>query len=212
LPNRIGFSAGIAFSPYKTELALETYQDSYTTKDTENESYERRVSGTAIKEEQSIGFLSFPLCINYRIAFNESFSLFIEPGISLAIPLKKEYVSSGNFTYKGYYPAYNVLLENLPAYGFSSNKSVNSVDNLEIKSLIINTVISAGLEYLIKDKNQVGISLCYGRSLSDISEYTSPDKFQLTTGEDQLNSLMGGSDKTTTSYLGMCFTFRYYLK
>ena len=212
LPNGVGFSAGIGYIPYKTELTLDTYQENYTTKDSENESYERRVSGTAIKEEQSIGFLSFPICINYRIPFNEALGLFIEPGISLAVPLSKEYQSSGTFTYKGYYAAYNVLFENLPAYGFASNKSSNAAGELEIKSLVINLTASAGVDYIIKEKVRIGVGLYYTKSLSDISEYTSPENFHLTSNEGQLNSMMGGSSKTTVSSLGIGISLRYYIK
>jgi hypothetical protein len=212
LPGGVGFSAGIGYMPYSTELTLDTYETKYNTKDSENESYERRVSGTAIKEEQSIGFLSFPICINYRIPFSEALGLFIEPGISLAVPLNKEYQSSGTFTYKGYYPAYNVLFENLPAYGFASNKSSNTTGELEIKSMVINLTASAGIEYIIKEKVRLGVGLCYTRSLSDISEYTSPQNFQLTSNEGQLNSFMGGADKVTTSSFGLNVTLRYFIK
>jgi hypothetical protein len=212
LPSRFGFSAGIGFMPYKTELTLAAFQDSYTMRDSENESYERRVSGTSIKEEQNISFLNFPLCINYFIPFGESFDLFIEPGISLAIPIKKEYMSSGTFTTKGFYSAYNVLLENLPAYGFANNKIINSEGDLEIKSMVINLTVSGGVEYAIKEKAKIGIGVCYVKSLSDISEYTSPENFQIASNEGQLNSMMGGSSKTTTSSMGICLSFKYYLK
>ena len=42
----------------------------------------------------------------------------IQGGVNMAIISKNSYTSTGTFTYKGYYPAYNVLLENLPNYAF----------------------------------------------------------------------------------------------
>ena len=54
----IGISSGISFSSYKSQLELGTYQNKFNTTDSENEAYERQVSGTDIKEIQKVGFLS----------------------------------------------------------------------------------------------------------------------------------------------------------
>jgi len=208
----VGVSSGIGFTSFKSQLTLDTYQNKFNTTDSENEAYERRVSGTDIQEIQKVGFLSFPICLDIRLPLSKKMGFFLQTGINVAIPVTKKYTSSGTFTYKGYYPAYNVLLQNLPAYGFPGN--VNSVTNgsLEIKSLHMNALLSAGFDFLIQRNIQLGIAAFYSKSLSNISNYPSPDKFQLSTDANQINSLMGGSSKASDQSIGLNIRIRYFLK
>jgi len=208
----IGVSSGIGYSLYKSQLELGTYQNKFNTTDSENEAYERQVSGTDIKETQKVGFLSLPVCLDIRLPLSKKMGFFFQTGINLAIPVTKKYSSSGTFTYKGYYPAYNVLLQNLPSYGFPSN--VNSVTNgsLEIKSMNVNALVSVGFDFLIQKNIQFGIAAFYSKSLLNISDYPSPDKFQLSSDSNQINSLMGGSNKASVQSIGVNIRLRYFLK
>jgi len=207
-----GLSSGIGFNSYSTQLTLDAYQNNFNTIDSENESYERRVSGSDIKEVQKVDFLSIPFCINLRLPFNETIGFFLQTGVNMAVPISKNYLSSGTFTYKGYYPAYNVLLENLPAYGFPSNISSESDGKLELKPLSFNAIVSAGFDFFVQEKIQIAVAACYDKSLSNISEYSSPDKFQLSSDADQINSLMGGCSRAIAQSMGLKIIFRYYLK
>ena len=208
----IGISSGLGFNSYKSQLTLGTYQNNFNTVDSENEAYERRVSGTGIKEVQNVGFLSLPVCLDIRLPLGKKMGFYLQPGINLAIPITKKYTSSGIFTYKGFYPAYNVLLENLPAYGFPSNINGVTDGTLTIKSLNINALVSAGFDFSIQKNIQIGVGVSYSKSLSNISDYTSPDKFQLSSDANQINSLMGGSSKATVQSLGVNVRLRYFLK
>ena len=114
--DNFGLSSGIGYTTYSTQLTLNTYQNKYNTTDSENDTYEMRISGTGIKEVQKISSLSIPVCINFRLPFNEKIGFFLQAGLNLAIPMSKSYTSSGTFSYAGYYPAYNVVLEDIPAY------------------------------------------------------------------------------------------------
>ncbi|MEI6050229.1 MAG: outer membrane beta-barrel protein [Bacteroidota bacterium] len=207
-----GLSSGIGFNSYSTQLTLDTYQNKYNALDSENESYERRVLVSGIKEEQKIGFLSVSVCINIRLPFSKTFGFFLQPGITLLAPLSKNYQSSGTFTYKGYYSAYNVLLEDLPEYGFPSNLSSEFDGKLELKPLNFNAFVSAGFDFSIQEKIQIAIAACYDKSLSGISKYSSPGNFQLSSDVNQINSLMGGSSKATVQSMGLKITLRYYMK
>jgi hypothetical protein len=208
----IGLTSGIGLVSYKTQLTLADYQNEYTTTDSENESYERRVSGTGIKEIQNIKTLSIPVCVILNLPLGEKAGFFLQPGINIAIPLGKSYQSNGTFSYKGYYAIDNVLLENLPDFGFPSGVSSTTEGKLELKSLGFYATGSAGADYFIQDNIQIVVGVQYNKSLSNISQYSSPDKFQLSSDANQMNSLMAGSEKATASSLGFKIALRYYLK
>jgi hypothetical protein len=207
----IGLSSGIGFSSYNSLLTLGTYEDHVNSVDSENETYELRVTASGIREEQKIGFLNIPLCINLRLPFSNSIGFFLQPGISLAIPISKSYQGSGTFTYKGYYAAYNVLLENLPEYGFPTELKSSSSGDLDLNPLNFNAIVSGGLDFTIQNKIQVAIGVCYDRSLTSISKYGTPEDFHLTSEVSKLNSLMGGSSKTVAQSVGVKISLRYFL-
>jgi len=206
-----GLSTGIGFDAYKTQLILDTYENKFMTSDSENESYERRVSGTDIKELQEVDFLTVPLCLNLRIPFTRTIGLFMQAGANVAFPFNKRYSSSGTFTYKGYYAAYNVLLENLPSYGFPDNYLTAADGELEMQEYTFNAIASAGLDLFLWKKIQIAAAAFYSKSLSDISAYASSDKFRLSSEVDQINSMMGGS-KVSLESMGIKISLRYFLR
>jgi len=207
-----GISSGIGFVSYNAQVTLDTYQSKFNTVDSENETYERQVSGSGIKEVQKVGYLCVPVCLDLRLPLGKAIGFCVQAGMNLAVPVSKKYTSSGTFTYKGYYPAYNVLLENLPAYGFPSNISSVSAGALKIKPLGFNAIASAGFDFIVQKKITLALAVNYSRSLSNISGYSSPEKFQLSPDVNQVNSMMGGSSKASVQSLGVNVTLRYFLK
>ncbi len=207
-----GITSGIGYNSYKSLLTLDSYSSDFITTDSENESYERRVSGSNIREDQKVGLLSIPLCLNLRIPFGESVGMFIQGGAELLKPVGKTYSSTGTFTFKGYYSAYNVLLENLPAYGFPTNQSSATNGELELKPISFDLLAAAGLDFSLSHKMQLAVMACYSKSLSSISNYSSTGNFQLSGDINQINSLMEGSSKTTIQSLGARVSLRYYFK
>jgi hypothetical protein len=208
----IGLSSGISFDSYKTRLALSAYQNKFNTIDSEKEAYERRVSGSDITEVQEAGYIGIPICLNIRLPLNKSTGFFLQPGFNLAFPVSKKYSSSGTFTYKGYYPAYNVLLENLPNYGFPVNHSTTANGQLELKPVNINAVASAGFYCTVQKKITIAIAAFFNRSLSGISAYSKSGEFQLSSDVDQVNSLMGGCSNVSYNSIGVKISVRYFLK
>ena len=207
-----GLSSGIGFISYKSQLNLDTYQSQYNTTDSENETYQRQVEGKNIKELQEIGSLNVPINLNFRLPFSKKFGFFLQTGVNLAIPLSKNYTSSGTFTFKGYYPAYNVLLEDLPAYGFPTNLPGASKGELELKPYSINASGFVGFDLFIKKNIQIALAAFYTQSLSNISAYSSQDKFQLSTDVNMISSLMGASSNVSVQSMGVMISLRYYLK
>ncbi len=207
----IGLSTGMGYTLHKSGLTIDNYESEFDAVDSENEPFELRVTGSDIKEIQDIGLLNVPVFISIRLPLNKTIGFFIRPGVNIAFPITKTYRSTGIFTYKGYYPSYNVLLENLPEYGFPSDKNIESADNLELKQFHFNLVFSAGLDFYLKKNFQVLIAAVYNKSLSSITEYNPNDNFQLTTNSNQINSMIGGWDNAAIQSLGLKLSFRYYL-
>lgn len=207
----IGFITGVNYySSFSSYCNLETYQNQYNTFDVENDPYELRVTGSDIEETQQIDILSIPVCISFRKPLNSTISFFLQSGINLFVPLINKYQSGGIFTYKGYFPAYNVLLEDLPEYGFPTNLSVVSKGKVDLKPISFGAVASAGFDYLIQKRVQLVLAAYYDKTLTSVSNYSSPDEL-LSSETEQINSTMSGSNETKLQSIGIKFSIRYYL-
>jgi hypothetical protein len=207
-----GLSTGLEYCTYGSELSLKSYNNKFTTTDSENETYERLISGSGIKEIQNITFAKVPLCLNLQFFIGNMFGIYIQAGANLVRPLKQEYAGSGTFSYVGYYPAYNVTFQNLPAYGFPGNAAVSTKGQLKLKSTNFEGLAGAGFHCFVSKKIQVTLGATYTRSFSTISGYSAPEKFQLSSDIDNINSMMGGSSNVTAQAMGVRLGIRYYLK
>ncbi len=207
-----GLSTGIGLSRYNTKFTLDTYSNTLDTVDSESESYERRITGQDIKETQKLYFLEIPLILNFQCPVGRTVGIYLQGGISMAIPIGTDYSGSGIFSYKGYYPAYNVVLEDIPYEGFRNNVKNDVTGELKVKSINSELVTSGGLYYHNNKNFQISAGVFYKSMLSDISDYPHVENFQLSTHEGQLRSFMEGSNKTTANSMGILITLRYYLK
>lgn len=208
----IGVATGISFSPYKTALSLDNYANSFDTIDSEGEIYERRISGDQIKEIQKISFVEIPvlLCLNYP--YSRIIGLYLQSGINMSIPITNSYSSSGTFTYTGYYPEYNVLLENLPYEGFVSNIESEVQGNLCIKKLNPQAVAIGGFYFYPDKQVQISVGFLYKRMLTGIYDGSNTESLQLSTNEGQIRSMMNGCSKVTTNSAGIMVSLRYFIK
>lgn len=208
----IGISFGAGFNPCSSEIFLSSYSTEFSAVDSENESYEMQIEGRSITEIQNISFLTIPVSVALRIPAGDKFGFFLNGGVSAEIPVIKTYDVTGTFTYDGYYPAYPVTLENIPAYGFPSDLLTTVSDELEIKSFNAALTASGGFYFYLGTSLQVSLGAHFSRVLSDISNYSDNSNFRLTSQAGELNSMMEGSTNAGVQALGISLGFRYFIK
>jgi len=206
-----GIKTAIAFNTYKASLQLDTYTDAFNLKDDENETYELRVTGSDITENESVKSLRIPAGIVLNIPISKIITLFAEPEIGISIPLGTKFSSTGLFTYKGYYPEYNVLLENLPNHKFYTNKAIITDGMLELKKLWTDVSVFGGLGIFVSRKIQLKAGVKYLKSLSGLSDNGTDSKFHLSPSSGEVISLSEKSTAIETRYLGFGVSLRYFI-
>jgi hypothetical protein len=152
------------------------------------------------------------LFLNLRIPGKSIFGLYIRAGIDMSLPLKSNYNSTGIFSFTGYYPAYNVLLKDLPEYGFVNDASVSGKGEYELRKYFFEAVAGAGFQFLIANKIQLSAGVSYARSLTDIADYTKPYDFLLLSDNEGINSMLGGSYRSMIESFGLNLSVRYFFR
>ena len=207
-----GLSTGIGLSPYFSQLYLDNYSNTFDAVDSENESYERRIVGNNIKENQRIYFIEIPVMLNFLFPLAKTTGFYIQSGVNVSIPVINTYSSSGTYSYSGYYPAYNVTLEDIPYEGFKSNINCEAKGDLSVKTINTGLVAIGGFYLYPNTRYKISLGLFHKRIFSDISDYSHESPFHLSTQENQIRSLMEGSENTTVNSTGIVISLSYFIK
>ena len=120
-----GFQTGIGAQTIKG-LSTLNYQSTTPAVDALGRTYDYRTNYQNWQEQQEAIFFDIPLVLQYRHNIGISFGIITSAGGKVAIPLYKQYKSTGNgqITTTGYYSQWNTELSDLPQYGFTSISEV----------------------------------------------------------------------------------------
>ena len=161
----IGIGAG--YAKYSTEVYLDKYFNAISTIDTEGDTYEYRVYGTNVKENQFVDMVEIPFLLIFQNQEHKKFKTYLQIGVKAEIPLQSHYEClSGIIESRGYYPQYNVELSNIPTHGFDQYSLV------EKKGQFLTQVGSAALlevgTNISLEKSYISIALCGSYGLANI--------------------------------------------
>jgi hypothetical protein len=208
----VGITIGAGMGSYSTDLSIDSCSLTFQATDSENESYEMRIKGKSITEKQKLSLLRIPVCAVLKIPAGEKLGFYVKAGLSFNIPLVKSYDGNGTFTYDGYYAAYPVLLQDLPAYGFPKNLSTISSGSLEVKSFSQSLVASGGATFMVNESIQLTLGMYFNKSLGNISGYGTNSNYKLSSKPNEMNSIMGGTSGAGFQGFGVSLGLRYYIR
>lgn len=168
-----GLGTGIKFGNYTPTLVLESLNgmQSFTLPDfadTDGDVYNPVYYIDGLEERRTIQTFDIPLLMKFRTG-SKGFSLYLDMGV-VYTKYRKIYNSySGTVTRKGFYPEYNVLLEQLEEYDYYDNKMFMPEDSYEIPiqnlpNLGLSGLFSIGFS-IAPYKNiliKIGATTCYG--------------------------------------------------
>ncbi len=121
----LGVGIGAGYSAYTSKAELTNYSANIASVDDENENFEYRVTANGIKEEQKLSALEIPIFLAYRKNLSEKLRIFGNLGLKFSLPLSATYqCTEGTIETRGYYPAYNVELNNMPNHGFEKVENI----------------------------------------------------------------------------------------
>jgi len=145
---------GVGYSNYSSDVSLDQYYTATASTDSEGDKYEYRLSGTNLKENQSINMFEIPLLLIIQNRERMKFKPYLQVGVKAMLPVQSQFsCTAGEIETRGYYSQYNVELSNMPNHGFDlfslegvSGKLSSKVSYAALMEL--GTNISLGNSYL----------------------------------------------------------------
>lgn len=163
-----GLSSGIQFLSFNQTAKGDSSYESFFLRDSEDSLYERRVWGKNIMEKTTLGVIHIPLHLFYYHPLNRKVAVYASAGAGITIPIRKKYTGSGTFTYIGYYPNLGAELYSIPLYGFASDTTINTSNNLSNRLITFNIVASIGVTFTINRYYKFFTAVNYYRSVSSV--------------------------------------------
>ncbi len=158
-----GLQTGLGLQSFGA-LSTLNYQSSIpNVVDIVGDSYEFRDNYKGWQEKQQALFIDIPLEAQYRHFFSRKLGVLVSAGAKISIPINASYKTvAGEMVTTGYYSKWNVVLHDLPQYGFNTYTSGYN-DNLSLKPAYMAIADLGGL-YKLSEKLElyVGGYINYG--------------------------------------------------
>ncbi len=162
---------GAALQTYTGNAKLNTVAGSYTTQDSEAETFEFRYQFDDYREEQRATYIQIPILVQYEGTGQNRF--FIAAGAKVGLLLNSEYkTEAANLSTAGYYEQYDALLEAPRFAGFGDFGAYTwESESLALKT---NVMLSAetGLKLGITEASSFYLSVYLDYGLNNVFDAT----------------------------------------
>jgi len=133
-----GVGTGINFAFYNGSISINDYNQKQAATTLTGYEFDFLISSSAYEEKQKVATLTIPLMAQYQYQGEEKLAYYAALGFKVGIPLSAKSQSKGVFTTKGYFPSLNVTIEDIPDYGFVTNRQFpESKTDLGLKTAIM---------------------------------------------------------------------------
>lgn len=165
---------GLGLGKYSTNMSFASISDTlYGLRDDDNDPCDERRFYKNIVEEVTLSYLELPVLLHIGNSFHHSGArAWIDAGVKVAYNFSNDFKGSGTYTSEGYYPDWNVTLQDVPALGFVTN--ANAYDNgtsLDVKKAILWGVAAAGVHIPVGEKIGLDVGARCGYTLLPIAKY-----------------------------------------
>lgn len=181
------YSSGFSVKGFSTQL-----EDSYVDRD--GDSYYPIYEGVNLSEINSFSTVDIPLYYRFQLALGDGkIMAYANVGLMFSSISKMTYTLDGTLTRKGFYPEYNVTLNNYPEYNFDDlTYSPSTNRDIEAPGMGTSGFISIGIMYEVAKDILVKAGGSFALGFSDVRPSTNNEfnEFHSSTylGKTSLNS------------------------
>lgn len=163
----IGLQTGIG-AQYFNQLSIVNYLSTTPATDELGRAYDFRANYKNWEENQQAIFLDIPLVLQFRHKLGENLGIIASAGGKVSLPVYSKFKTTGNgeIVTTGYYSQWNTELNDLPQYGFSTNKNTYE-GNLALKTGYA-AVADLGFLFKLSEKTDFYIGGYFNYGLNNI--------------------------------------------
>ena len=174
LNSNLGVSIGANYTVYKTKSNSEynnNENNNLERTDMDGDNYFLYINSN-INEQGKFIFLDIPIYFTYRYGLENKISFFASIGFINSLLQSSQFKVDGNSSQSGYYPEYDLLIDDASLYNFGSIDYNNDYP-VNISSFQLMTSISGGMSLPIGTAGHLNAGLEYRQNITNLEYNTS---------------------------------------
>lgn len=207
ITQNIGLSTGLGINFYTSHVSannISNDQNSIERIDQDNDSYFLYVDNTSLSEKTRVRTLSIPVKAKFRLWPGKKWGLNADIGIKIMSTLSAKVKADGNTEWRAYYPQYNVVIYDVPDYGYTQY-DINSENSIiDYEKLTYSFIASLGGSRRLNKKMNLDFGLFFERGLTDL-------KYDQPVHEADFLNVVGIVDETKLNAFGIMLGLRYQI-
>lgn len=138
---------GLGFSNLSGSASFDSAHDTLVGLiDDDGDTYDSRFVFRDVKEAVHIKYLDIPIMLHLGNSFTTlGVQAWCEIGLKASIKIGSSFSGSGTYSVQGYYPAYNVVVTDIPSAGFVTDSSLPYSSDADVNGFVLWGQIAAGL-------------------------------------------------------------------
>jgi hypothetical protein len=167
---KIGGSIGLGVSYLTSNYSADSVKSAvYVIKDKDNEPYYEIMNAKLFSENQSIMGVDIPIKLNYEKSFGLKSGFYLKAGGVLSY-YTGSYKTSTTYTSLGYYPQYNVSLQEISSLGYNKNQKFTASGKLPVSPINVAGNIELGLFFKLGNRSQLYLGVFYNQAFLNLSK------------------------------------------
>ncbi|WP_157813363.1 outer membrane beta-barrel protein [Flavobacterium sp. 5] len=142
LTNHIGIGSGLEFSQYKQEVFLNNSSSTLSNYeiDPSGSAFIYNVTTSNYKEKQTLHAIQIPLFLQYKTNINKGIDFNFRAGAKYFLPVNYKIEATADYVNgTGYYPDANLIIDDLPEYGFGGQSNYSESGEYNTKGVIMSS-------------------------------------------------------------------------
>lgn len=140
--------------------------------DIDNDEFYLYVDAQNIENQINIKSIQVPLSLVFRKKLAWQNSLYFSAGLNFSVVNSQTVKVTGNSYHSGYYPAYNLIVDDATNYDFGQITYNDTYDFL-INKFIVDVKLSAGYSFSLKSSGFLNLGVFAQKTISNLN-YSSP--------------------------------------
>jgi hypothetical protein len=177
----MAIGAGARFANYSSKAIFASFESTENLVDKDGYSFELQISSDGIEEIYSFSAIEIPITFRYQQWVTSDVILYGASGPVITMPRSiKSKVAFGSVSTKGYYPQWNLSIEELADYGYETKDVTGELPDVDTKPSL-SWAFEVGAEYYIASRINVLFAAYYQPSFSSVKSsdggFLMPDAF-----------------------------------
>ncbi len=170
ITSHIGIGSGLEFSQYKQEISLNSFSGTLMNYevDPSSSAFVYYVTTSNYKEKQTLHAIQIPLFVQYKKNINKGIDFNVRVGAKYFLPINYKIKGTASHV-KGtaYYPDVNLNIDNLPEYGFGSQRDYFASGAYSTKGVVM-SMFELGFTFDMGMKNSLYTAMFLENSFGSI--------------------------------------------